>query len=540
MSSAALPSEQKMRGGYYTPYIISDYVTRWAIENEPEITVEPSCGDGSFVRAFTKHHREGHIIAHELTLAETEKVCDYLNESNHQNYEVHEGDYLSHAIMLMLEGEPVYDAAIGNPPFIRYQHLTPHFQRKTSAIFKRCGLTFTKHTNAWVPFIIACIELLKPNGRLGMVIPSEIIHVMHASSLRQYLYKQCSDIRIIDPKELWFPGTQQGTVILMTTKKASPSQICKGVSILHVKDNSFLAMHPNTLFKHTQPVKFRQNVEKWTHAILDKNELGLLNDLKQLPDVHKFGDIARIEVGIVTGANHFFLVDNETVEKYALHDVIKPMFGKSEQCSGMIFDDKQHTHNLDNNLPCHLVYLDKPIQAYQKSVQTYILSGEAQKLHTRFKCKIRHPWYQVPSMHVSPLVMWRRAHHHTKLIYNQHQAYVTDTAYRVTPIENVAPEHLVYCFPNPLTALSSELSGRYYGGGVLEVTPSEAKNIIVPLPDIPIDISQLNEHSRTEKTQDIVATHGVSILQSIGLEQGDIKSIQSALHKMMMRRMRKG
>ena len=69
-------------------------------------------------------------------------------------------------------------------------------------MFDRLGCKFTKHTNAWVPFILASMELLRPGGRLAMVVTAEIVHVMHAQSLRTHLGQQCRRIVIVDPQEI--------------------------------------------------------------------------------------------------------------------------------------------------------------------------------------------------------------------------------------------------------------------------------------------------------------------------------------------------
>ena len=46
----------KMRGGYYTPPLITKYITRWAISNGTETVLEPSCGAGNFyICNFTKN-----------------------------------------------------------------------------------------------------------------------------------------------------------------------------------------------------------------------------------------------------------------------------------------------------------------------------------------------------------------------------------------------------------------------------------------------------------------------------------------------------
>src|SRR5699024_5137321 len=44
---------QKLRGGYYTPTEITDFITDWAFSDKRKRTVlEPSCGDGAFLESF--------------------------------------------------------------------------------------------------------------------------------------------------------------------------------------------------------------------------------------------------------------------------------------------------------------------------------------------------------------------------------------------------------------------------------------------------------------------------------------------------------
>src|SRR5439155_20113927 len=77
-----------------------------------------------------------------------------------------------------------WDAVIGNPPYIRYQYFDRTQQSIAEKIFESAGLTFTRRTNAWVPFVISAVQHLAPNGRLALVLPAEIMHIMHASGLR--------------------------------------------------------------------------------------------------------------------------------------------------------------------------------------------------------------------------------------------------------------------------------------------------------------------------------------------------------------------
>ena len=43
----------KLRGGYYTPDKISEFIAEWAIRSPSDSVLEPSCGDGSILSAIT-------------------------------------------------------------------------------------------------------------------------------------------------------------------------------------------------------------------------------------------------------------------------------------------------------------------------------------------------------------------------------------------------------------------------------------------------------------------------------------------------------
>ena len=77
--------------------------------------------------------------------------------------------------------------------------------------------------------------------------------------------------------------------------------------------------------------------------------------------------------------------------------------------------------------------------------------------------------------------MLKRSHDTPRLILNRVGAYTTDTAYRIRT-RDIAGERLVGCFLNPMTALSAELEGRHYGGGVLELIPSEIERLLSRCP----------------------------------------------------------
>ena len=428
---------------------------------------------------------------------------------------------------------------LGNPPFVRYQYLPKPFQDRAEQVFKTMDLRFTKHTNAWVPFILASVSFLRPGGRLAMVVPAEIIHVMHAQSLRTFLGHECSRIVIVDPEELWFDDTLQGAVILMAEKKTAPTVPNQGIGIYPVKGREFLQLPPAQVFNAPQTINGLTVAGKWTRALLDARERDLIFELAGHDDVFKFTDIATVDVGIVTGANKFFLVSDDVVNTHELQRWTHPMFGRSEHCPGIIYDQAQHAANAAKGSPTNFLWFRGDNgDGLDDAAEKYIEFGESQKLQVRYKCRIRSPWYTVPSVYSTEIGMLKRSHHTPRLIHNRIGAYTTDTAYRIRT-NGVTAEKLVGCFINPLTALSAELEGRHYGGGVLELVPSEIEKLLIPLPrQIDIDLRTLDSDVRSLPTEALLERQGRAILGALGIAERDQGILLGAWKKMRDRRHR--
>lgn len=433
-----------------------------------------------------------------------------------------------------------FDAVLGNPPFIRYQYLDPHLQTRAAQIFQKFDLTFTKHTNAWVPFIIASLALLRPGGRLAMVVPSELLHVIHARSLRHFLLKQCSRVLVIDPEDIWFGDTLQGVVLLLAEKRAEGDVATAQVSITAVHGGRDALQRPAREYFETADF-FPGTIlnGKWMLGLLNRSERQLFERLEENASVRSFRDVASVDVGIVTGANKFFLVSDEVVKEYALEEWVQPMYGRSEHVSGVIYNQADHAANKENGLPANFLWFKSDAELTD-SARKYIRLGESQGLHKRFKCGGRSPWYSVPSVYTSPVGMLKRCHHLPRLVLNKAKAFTTDTAYRVIPAKDVSATDLVGSFVNSLTALSAELEGRHYGGGVLEVVPSEIERMLVPLCRIEEQqLTALDKAIRAgEGPESLLAMQDAVVLRSCGVSKAECQQLLSAWNRLRKRRQR--
>lgn len=531
-------TKQKLRGGYYTPSDLADFLASWVSVKNPKRVLEPSCGDGILFEGLAHHIDDAEIQAFEIDKTEAKKAFQRAEAVGLTKTKIVDQDFLGWALEAMQSKSQRFDAVVGNPPFIRYQYLPPLFQSRSEEIFRELDCKFTKHTNAWVPFILASMALLNPGGRLAMVVPAEIIHVMHAQSLRSYLGRECSRLVVIDPEELWFEGTLQGAVILLAEKKATLRSKALGLGIYPVRGRDFLNTPPEEIFRAPKAINGKTVAGKWTRALLNPSTRSLLDELEEFADVHRFDDIAQVDVGIVTGANKFFLVDDDTVRRYRLKKWAHPMFGRSEHCPGVIYDEEQHQANADKGNPTNFVWFQDYSVENNKLGKSYIELGESQDFHNRYKCRIRKPWYSVPSVYSTEIGMLKRSHDTPRLILNRLSAYTTDTAYRIRSDVGTA-EQLVYSFINGLTALSAELEGRHYGGGVLELVPSEIERLLLPLPSkIKPDVAGLDKAIRTLPMEVVLEKQSERVLGGLGLSKSDQIELLSGWRKLRNRRHR--
>lgn len=209
-----------------------------------------------------------------------------------------------------------------------------------------------------------------------------------------------------------------------------------------MKSRSVLAENPEEYFKSAAYTNGAAIEGKWMPVFLSLAERALLAELKEQNDVARFAEIASVDVGIVTGANKFFLVPDATVEEFALRPWAHPMFGRSDHVRGLIYSNQDHAANKAAGLAANFLWLEEEqVENLPENVRDYLHTGLIQKLDTRFKCRTRKTWYTVPSVYSAPVAMLKRAHHYPRLVLNAADAYTTDTAYRIRPTA-IKPEAL--------------------------------------------------------------------------------------------------
>ena len=64
-------------------------------------------------------------------------------------------------------------------------------------------------------FLLLSSELITDGGRLGMVIPAELLQVDYAADIRSYLLEKFQELTLISFNDNLFEGAQQEVVVLL-------------------------------------------------------------------------------------------------------------------------------------------------------------------------------------------------------------------------------------------------------------------------------------------------------------------------------------
>jgi adenine-specific DNA-methyltransferase len=527
-------SAEKLRGGFYTPEPIADFILRWGINGSKNYDIlEPSCGDGVFLEQILKQkYNYNSILAVENDEIEAIKA----DRISLQNKKVLNEDFHIYCN----ETNDRFDLVVGNPPYIRYQYFDEKQQKESALIFKRAGLTYSKLTNAWVSFVVGSSLLLKEKGKIGFVVPAELLQVTYAQQLRSFLAYFFNKINIVSFERLVFPHIQQEVVLLLCEKDNSSDH---KIEHLELKDAEALKhLDVNLLKSPAKRIDFKSN--KWTYYFLNQNEIDFLENVSERFKVSTIGKYANVEVGITTGANDFFTVNTALVEQFQLQEFIRPMVGRSVQINSIIFDENDWLKNKDSKAKANLLVFPNSQEIKKHhGAMAYIEEGENKGINGGYKCGIRDDWFVVPSLKISNALFLRRNNIFPKFVLNEAKAYTTDTMHRVFVKDNVNIKALIASYYNSVSLAFSEICGRSYGGGVLELMPNEVEKIFLPYNiDNAEILNDIDSMFRNKLNIDEILkfTDKKILKDKLGFSDEEIKLANSIWKKLSQRRINRG
>lgn len=524
-------SASDLKGVVYTPQETADEIARFAVKKlgrMPSRILEPSVGEGAFVNALLaqKKIQPKNILAIDI---DGKKIKALSNQ--YPKLDAKKADFLKPTELQSTRG---FDLIIGNPPFIRRHDYTPKLKANADKVGNDSGYTAQTIKNAWVAFLLKSAALLKEDGILAFILPYEFILVNYGLEAQEFIRKRFNSVEIFIPDKKAFPKIDQDAVLLIASNKGR-----KGLYYKQVKALSNLYSGKKT--KISVKKAAASAIER-VGFLLDPKTKDLLMGLEQ--QLKRISDYCTTAPGVVTGANDFFVVDKSTVEEFSLQNWAKPIVKKKSMLNGHPIFSKDEMDTLAEQYPASLIDLKDFCQKTgEAGVCKFITSGKEQKLTERFKCRTREPWYVVPMVDIGDGFIFKRAHNFHQLYINEAKCLTTDGAYHIHMANGYTIKDLAFSYHNSLTATFAEIYGRFYGGGVLEMTPKEFRAL-------PIYYTTPNESDFARFLEKFPQQEDFSAKQfefaddylrtELGLKKKQLSQIQGALKILRNHRLRHG
>ncbi len=209
--------ERKAQGVYYTPPEIAERIVDWTLRplleerraTETELRIlDPSCGAGEFlVAAFRRLSAMVGSDAARSALwgVDTDDSAVGIARARLKSIDpAFPVDQVITTDTLTTTAFPSasFDAVIGNPPYINIRQLAKALSREQIQALRRSYATATGNFDLYVLFIERAIELLKPGGRCGLIVPGKWATLDYARACRELLLSKTTIEQVVDLSEL--------------------------------------------------------------------------------------------------------------------------------------------------------------------------------------------------------------------------------------------------------------------------------------------------------------------------------------------------
>ena len=205
-----------------------------------------------------------------------------------------------------------YNAVVGNPPYIRYQDFSGAARARSREAALRAGVPLTGLASSWAAFTVHAALFLRVGGRLGLVLPAELLTVNYAAEVRRFLMERFARVRLVLFTERVFPGVLEEVVLLLADGyHQGPADHCELHQVRTAEDLSTPAGGARLWKPHTAD-------GKWTPSLMSTSALAAYIAVEAEGDfttLHEWGDTT---LGMVTGNNRYFAMSPARAKELGL------------------------------------------------------------------------------------------------------------------------------------------------------------------------------------------------------------------------------
>jgi len=467
------PSIAKASGAFYTPAPLAAALAGWAIRAGSRQIFDPSVGEGALLEASADrltelgvHDPRARIWGAELNEASLATAASQLRGRVDPKHLLR-GDFFS---LTPSDFCDTFDAIISNPPYIRHHLLKGEVRARARRCAERGGVELPDRADSWAYFVAHLLGFLSDDGRMGLLLPGSALHAGYADPVLSAVEKLGGVSRLIRVREPLFPGVQERTVVLLVDRNRRAAQM----DYREAKDLDALRylLDPDAQSTRRGHPRAADPEERFRH-LLSPPARNLWCELIERPEVSRLGELARLRIGVVTGANSFFVRTAEQARWLGGGERRWPaIVTRSKWLRGPTWTQTDIERLAGK--PSRLMVIE-PGSYIGARLREEIDAAENDGLDQRSHCRGREPWYALSDRASPDLFLPYMGATAPRLVVNVARHTCTNAIHRayLKPGAPSAASLAASSFTS-LYRLSAELAGRHYGGGVLKLELGEA------------------------------------------------------------------
>ncbi len=326
-----IPGEERHNfGQYFTSADVVDLILKFCLKHENDITLDPSCGAGTFlVRAYQhkklmnkrRTHEEildtiwGNDIAKFpaslsiINLAINDLAVDrnYPNVIQEDFFNIKTGadgidlEAWRTSVALTLSGKErnlvypkQFDAIVGNPPYTRQEEIAElaledvEYKenliegavkiggKKIADLSKRAGIHAFFFVHGW--------KFLREGGKFGFIVSNSWLDTDYGRGLQEFFLKNYKIVAIIESKiERWFAEADVNTCIVILEKCSNQEERDKNPARFVYLKKPLRSFIPPTSDKKGEEVKRQHAIEDFCDTVLNHRKIYENDDFRIYP-----------------------------------------------------------------------------------------------------------------------------------------------------------------------------------------------------------------------------------------------------------------
>jgi adenine-specific DNA-methyltransferase len=526
------PAPQRALGAYYTPRDIADTLTRWALNGNAGPILDPSYGTCRFLEAALSVLRDAGVQRPVRLIHGIDIDADATRATTRELVARGAGrSQFTHKDFLAVPADARFAAVLGNPPYVRHHWQDPDVKAAVATAMEEAGVKLSRRASLWAAFVVHADRFVRDDGRLAMLLPGAALQALYATPVWQHLARRYAYLTLVRIGERAFDDALEETVVLLADCRSNGAR--RRPLVAEVPTFDALA---DALAEDSTARQLRERGCQLPRVRSTLSTTRLLTIAAEHDTSTHLGEIARVRLGTVTGANAFFVrsAQDDLIRELG-DDELARVVPRSRSLTGAFWTLHDDELAVEACARCRMLCLARG-GSTPAVVERAIEQAEREELHEGSHCGRRDPWWVIDIGPPPDAFLAYMAGEARGIVRNELGAQSLNGVHGVTWRVPDPSRYLLSTWTS-LWALAVEQTARHYAGGLLKLEPGSVRRLPVVFHDDTEALSCLDKALREEGLSAARQLADRLVLgETLGFSTAQIRTLQAAVLELIERR----